>query len=136
MTSEKVNKIVEMIKELTVLEAFELKKTLEEVFDVKAPTGMPIMMNGTTTDQQNSIGNNAEDEKTEFDVLLVDAGSNKIGVIKVVKNVTGLGLKEAKDLVDSVSPGQPKPIKEGIKKEDAEKLKKEIENEGGKVEIK
>lgn len=129
-TSKKVQEIVNMIKDLTVLEAFELKKSLEETFDVKAslPMAMAAMpVAGAPTQEA--------EEKTEFDVVLTDAGSNKIGVIKVVKNITGLGLKEAKDLVDSVTSG-PKPVKEGAKKEDAENFKKQIEAEGGKVELK
>jgi large subunit ribosomal protein L7/L12 len=129
--SKKVQAIVDGIKELSVLEAFELKKALETEFDVKAaaPMAMAAMpMAGA------AAGEPAE-EKTEFDVILANAGANKITVIKVVKNATGLGLKEAKDLVDSVDAG-PKPIKEGIKKEDAEALKKELEEAGAKVELK
>jgi large subunit ribosomal protein L7/L12 len=129
--SKKVQAIVDGIKELSVLEAFELKKALETEFDVKAaaPMAMAAMpMNGA------AAGEPAE-EKTEFDVILASAGANKITVIKVVKNATGLGLKEAKDLVDSVDAG-PKPVKEGIKKEDADALKKELEEAGAKVELK
>ncbi len=129
-TSEKVQKIVDSIKELTVVEAFELKKALEETFDVKAsaPMAMAMPMAGGAPAE-------AAEEKTEFDVILTDAGANKIGVIKVVKNITGLGLKEAKDLVDSVAAGA-KPIKEGAKKEEAEDIKKQLEAEGAKVEVK
>ena len=130
MASDKVQKIVDSIKELSVVEAFELKKALEETFDVKAsaPMAMAAMPAAGAPAE-------AAEEKTEFDVVLTDAGANKIGVIKVVKNITGLGLKEAKDLVDSVTSG-PKPIKEGAKKEEAEDIKKQVEAEGGKVEIK
>lgn len=131
MANDKVQKIVEAIKELSVVEAFELKKSLEETFDVKAaaPMAMAAMpMAGTAAEPV--------EEKTEFDVVLTDSGSNKIGVIKIVKNATGLGLKEAKDLVDGISPTAPKAIKEGVKKEDAESLKKELEAEGAKVQIK
>lgn len=128
-TSDKVQKIVDSIKELTVVEAFELKKALEETFDVKAsaPMAMAMPAAGATAE--------AAEEKTEFDVILTEAGANKIGVIKVVKNITGLGLKEAKDLVDSVAAGA-KPIKEGAKKEEAEDIKKQLEAEGAKVEVK
>lgn len=128
MASDKVTKIVDSIKELSVVEAFELKKALEEAFDVKASA--PMMMGAMPA--AGAAAAPAE-EKTEFDVVLVEAGSNKIGVIKVVKNITGLGLKEAKDLVDG---GLPKAIKEAIKKEDAEDLKKQLEAEGAKVELK
>lgn len=127
MASDKVQKIVDSIKELTTVEAFELKKALEEAFDVKAAAPMMAAM-----PMAGAAAAAPAEEKTEFDVILSDAGANKIGVIKVVKNITGLGLKEAKDLVDSA----PKPIKEGIKKEEAEDIKKQIEAEGGKVEVK
>ncbi len=126
-TSKNVQKIVDDIKKLSVVEAFELKKALETEFDVKAaaPMAMAAMpMAGAPAE--------AAEEKDEFDVVLVDAGANKIGVIKVVKGITGLGLKEAKDLVESL----PKSIKEAAKKEEAEDIKKQIEAEGGKVEIK
>ena len=130
MATDKVQKIVDQIKELSVVEAFELKKSLEETFDVKAaaPMAMAAMP---------AAGASAEpvEEKTEFDVILKDAGANKIGVIKVVRNITSLGLKEAKDLVDSIAAG-PKPIKEGVKKEEAEDIKKQLETEGAKVEVK
>ncbi|MDQ6985372.1 MAG: 50S ribosomal protein L7/L12 [Candidatus Dojkabacteria bacterium] len=127
--SKPVADIVAAIEKLTVVEAFELKKALEEKFDVKAsaPMAMGVMpMAGGA-----AAGDDVE-EKSEFDVVLTDAGSNKINVIKVIKTITGLGLKEAKDLVESA----PKPIKEGAKKEDAEKIKAEIEAAGGKVELK
>lgn len=127
MASDKVQKIVDSIKELTVVEAFELKKSLEETFDVKASAPMMAMAAAPAGAAV------AAEEKTEFDVVLLEAGSNKIGVIKVVKNITGLGLKEAKDLVDG---GLPKAIREGVKKEDAEDVKKQLEAEGAKVEIK
>lgn len=129
MASDKVQKIVDSIKELSVVEAFELKKSLEETFDVKASAPMAMAMPAAGAPVE------AAEEKTEFDVILSDAGANKIGVIKVVKNITGLGLKEAKDLVDSVASGA-KPIKEGAKKEEAEELKKQLEAEGAKVEVK
>lgn len=131
MASDKVQKIVDSIKELTVVEAFDLKKALEEAFDVKASAPMAMM----AMPAAGGAAAEPAEEKTEFDVILTDAGANKIGVIKVVKNITGLGLKEAKDLVDSVASGA-KPIKEGAKKEEAEDIKKQIEAEGGKVEVK
>ncbi len=126
MASDKVQKIVDSIKELTTVEAFDLKKALEEAFDVKAAAPMMAAM------PMAGAAAAPVEEKTEFDVTLTEAGANKIGVIKIVKNITGLGLKEAKDLVDSA----PKPIKEGVKKEEAEDIKKQIEAEGGKVEVK
>lgn len=124
-TTKAVQAIVDAIKKLSVVEAFELKKALEEEFDVKASAPMAMAMPMAAAPE-------AAEEKDEFDVILTDAGSNKIGVIKVVKNLTGLGLKEAKDLVDSL----PKPIKEAAKKEEAEDIKKQIEEAGGKVEVK
>lgn len=127
MASDKVQKIVDAIKELSVVEAFELKKSLEETFDVKASAPMMAMAAAPAAAAAPA------EEKSEFDVVLVEAGSNKIGVIKVVKNITGLGLKEAKDLVDG---GLPKAVKEGAKKEDAEEIKKQLEAEGAKVELK
>jgi large subunit ribosomal protein L7/L12 len=125
-TSKGVQKIVDDIKKLSVVEAFELKKALEEEFDVTAaaPMAMAAMPAGAPAE--------AAEEKDEFEVVLTDAGSNKIGVIKVVKAITGLGLKEAKDLVESL----PKPVKQEAKKEEAEDIKKQIEEAGGKVELK
>lgn len=125
-TSKTVQKIVDDIKKLTVVEAFELKKALEEEFDVQAaaPMAMAAMPAGAPAE--------AAEEKDEFDVVLADAGTNKIAVIKIVKAITGLGLKEANDLVASL----PKPIKEAAKKEEAEDIKKQIEEAGGKVELK
>lgn len=131
MAADKVKKIVDSISELSVVEAFELKKALEETFDVKASAPMAMAMPAAG----GAASAEAAEEKTEFDVILADAGANKIGVIKIVKNITGLGLKEAKDLVDSVASGA-KPIKEGAKKEEAEDIKKQLEAEGAKVEVK
>ena len=131
MASDKVQKIVDNIKELSVVEAFELKKALEETFDVKAaaPMAMGAMpITGAAVE--------AAEEKTEFDVVITDVGANKISVIKVVKNITGLGLKEAKDLVEAINAAAPKTIKEAIKKEEAEDLKKQLEAEGAKVTVK
>jgi large subunit ribosomal protein L7/L12 len=126
MASDKVQKIVDSIKELSVVEAFELKKSLEETFDVKASA--PMAMAAVAAAPAEAV-----EEKTEFDVILKSVPADKkIGVIKAVKAITGLGLKEAKDLVD----GAPKMVKEGAKKEEAEELKKQIEAEGGEVEVK
>lgn len=124
--ANKVQEIVDMIKALTVVEAFELKKSLEETFDVKAsaPMAMGVMPMAAGAAEE-------VEEKTEFNVMLTNAGSNKIGVIKVVKNITGLGLKEAKDLVEAA----PKMVKEGAKKDEAEDIKKQIEEAGGTVEL-
>jgi large subunit ribosomal protein L7/L12 len=121
-----VAEIVEKIEKLTLLEAVELKKALEDKFGVTAAA--PMMMAGAMP----AAAAPAVEEKTEFTVVLKEAGAQKINVIKVVRAATGLGLKEAKDLVD----GAPKPIKESVSKEDAEKLKKELEEAGAKVELK
>ena len=121
-----VAEIVEKIEKLTLLEAVELKKALEDKFGVTAAA--PMMMAGAIP----AAAAPAAEEKTEFTVVLKEAGAQKINVIKVVRAATGLGLKEAKDLVD----GAPKPIKESVSKEDAEKLKKELEEAGAKVELK
>ncbi len=123
-----VAEIVEKIEKLTLLEAVELKKTLEEKFGVSAAA--PVMMAGAAPAAAGAAP--AVEEKTEFTVVLKEAGAQKINVIKVVRAATGLGLKEAKDLVD----GAPKPVKESISKDEAEKLKKELEEAGAKVELK
>jgi large subunit ribosomal protein L7/L12 len=123
-----VAEIVEKIEKLTLLEAVELKKALEEKFGVTAAA--PMMM-GAMPGAAAAAAPVAE-EKTEFNVELKEAGAQKINVIKVVRAATGLGLKEAKDLVD----GAPKTVKEGLNKEEAEKLKKELEEAGAKVELK
>ena len=123
-----VAEIVEKIEKLTLLEAVELKKALEEKFGVTAAA--PVMMAGPVAAAAGAAP--AVEEKTEFTVLLKAAGAQKINVIKVVRAATGLGLKEAKDLVD----GAPKAIKESIPKEEAEKLKKELEEAGASVELK
>jgi large subunit ribosomal protein L7/L12 len=127
--SEKVVEIVEKIKGLTLVEAAELKKALEDAFGVTAAA--PIMM-GPMPAAGAAAATPAVEEKTEFTVVLQNAGNTKINVIKVVRAHTGLGLKEAKDLVD----GAPKVVKEGISKEEAEKIKKELEEAGATVEIK
>ncbi|MFQ3587776.1 MAG: 50S ribosomal protein L7/L12 [Fimbriimonadaceae bacterium] len=124
-----VESIVEQISNMTALELAELKKALEDKFGVTAAApmmGMPMMMPGAAEAAP------AAEEKTEFDVILAAAGDQKLQVIRVVRELTGLGLKEAKDLVD----GAPQPIKQGAPKEEAEKIKKAIEDVGGKVEIK
>jgi len=122
-----VAEIVEKIEKLTLLEAVELKKALEEKFGVTAAA--PVMM-GAVSAVAAPIA--AAEEKTEFNVELKSAGAQKINVIKVVRAATGLGLKEAKDLVD----GAPKIVKESLSKDDAEKLKKELEEAGAAVELK
>ena len=118
----KVEKLLEDISSLTVLEASELKKMMEEKFGVTAAAPVAVA----------AVAPAAVEEKESFDVILAGAGDKKIEVLKVVREVTGLGLKEAKDLVD----GAPKPLKNGIKKEEAETIKKKIEAAGGKVELK
>ncbi|MBN1301277.1 MAG: 50S ribosomal protein L7/L12 [Melioribacteraceae bacterium] len=126
--SEKVAEIVEKIKALTLVEASELKTALEDEFGVSAAA--PVMMAGPAVAGAGDAA--AVEEKTEFDVILASFGDKKINVIKVVRAHTGLGLKEAKDLVDAV----PKPVKEGVSKDEAEKIKKELEEAGATVEIK
>ena len=123
MASEKITKFVEEIKTLTVLEPNELVKAIEEEFGVSAAA--PVMVAAGPAAA-------AAEEKTEFDVVLADAGASKMGVIKLVKEITGLGLKEAKALVDEA----PKTIKEGASKADAEEIKKQLEEAGAKVELK
>ncbi|MCX6120236.1 MAG: 50S ribosomal protein L7/L12 [Ignavibacteriales bacterium] len=122
-----VAEIVEKIEKLTLLEAVELKKALEEKFGVTAAA--PMMMGAVSAAAAPAA---VVEEKTEFNVELKSAGAQKINVIKVVRAATGLGLKEAKDLVD----GAPKTVKESLSKDDAEKLKKELEDAGATVELK
>ncbi len=124
-----IAEIVEQIEKLTLLEAVELKKALEEKFGVTAAA--PMMMGGMMPGAAAGAAAPAAEEKTEFNGVLKEAGAQKINVIKVVRAATGLGLKEAKDLVD----GAPKTVKEGLPKADAEKLKKELEEAGAKVEL-
>ena len=123
--SEKISEIVEKIKGLTLVEASELKTALETEFGV---TASAQMMSAAPA----AAAAAPVEEKTEFDVILLTAGEKKINVIKVVRAHTGLGLKEAKDLVDQA----PKPVKEAISKDEAEKLKKEFEEAGATVELK
>ena len=122
-----LNKIVDDLSSLTVLEAAELSKLLEEKWGVSAaaPVAVAAAPAGGGADS-------AAEEKTEFDVVLAESGSNKIAVIKEVRTITGLGLKEAKDLVK----GAPKPLKQGVKKEDADAMVKALEAAGAKVELK
>jgi large subunit ribosomal protein L7/L12 len=124
-----INAIVDQISALTLGEAAELKKALEEKFGVTASA--PMMM-GMMPAAGGGAPAAAAEEKTEFDVILADGGAQKINVIKAVREATGLGLKEAKDLVD----GAPKPVKEGLPKAEAEALKKKLEDAGAKVEMK
>lgn len=127
--SDKLNNIVENISNLTVIELAELVKLLEDKFGIQAqPMGFVPQMSAVPS----SAAAAGQEQKTEFTVMLTNAGSNKIQVIKVVREITGLGLKEAKDLVDSL----PKPIKENIPKEQAEEIKKKLESAGATVELK
>ena len=127
--SDKVTKLIEDVKALTVLELSELVKALEEEFGVSAAAPVAVAAAGAAPA---AAGGEAAAEKTEFDVVLAEAGAEKIKVIKVVREITGLGLKEAKELVD----GAPKPLKEGVSKEDAEGMKAKLEEVGAKVELK
>jgi len=120
--------IIEAIGNKTVLELSELVKAIEEKFDVKAAAPVAV----AAAPAAGEAGESAGEEKTEFDVVLKSAGAKKIQVIKVVRAITGLGLKEAKDAVD----GAPNAVKEGISKEDAENYKKQLEEAGAEVEIK
>lgn len=129
-SEEKIAQVIDIVKEMTALELVDLKKAFEETFDVQASA--PMMM-GAMPMAGGADAGAAEEEKTSFDVVLESFDSGKkIQVIKVVRAITSLGLKEAKDLVE----GAPKPVKEGISKEDAEKIKKELEESGGTVAIK
>ncbi|MBX9459425.1 MAG: 50S ribosomal protein L7/L12 [Rhizobium sp.] len=119
-------KIVEDLSALTVLEAAELSKLLEEKWGVSAAAPVAVAAAGGAAPAA------VVEEKTEFDVILVEAGANKINVIKEVRAITGLGLKEAKDLVD----GAPKPVKEQVNKAESEDIKKKLEAAGAKVELK
>jgi len=120
-------KLVDELSALTVLEAAELSKMLEEKWGVSAaaPVAVAAVAGG-------AAGGEAAEEKDEFDVILAEAGDKKINVIKEVRGITGLGLKEAKDLVE----GAPKPVKEGVNKAEAEEIKKKLEDAGAKVELK
>ncbi|GAC1664155.1 MAG: 50S ribosomal protein L7/L12 [Candidatus Acidiferrum sp.] len=123
----KVESILEEIKGLTLLEASDLVKKMEDAFGVSAAAAAPVAAAGGA-----AAGAAPAEEKTEFTVVLTDVGGNKINVIKAVREVTSLGLKEAKDLVD----GAPKTVKEGVNKDEAATIKKKFEDAGAKVEIK
>lgn len=124
MASVKITAIVEEIKSLTILELNELVKAVEEEFGVSAAPVAAVAVGGAAAP--------AAEEKTEFDVILASFGANKLGVIKAVREITGLGLKDAKDLVESA----PKAIKEGASKDECENIKKALEEAGATVEIK
>ena len=126
MATEKSLQILEEIKGLTILELADLVKALEEEFGVSAA---PVAVAGAAAP---AAGGAAAEEKTEFDVVLTDAGASKLNVIKVVREITGLGLKEAKDLVE----GAPKTLKEGDSKDEAEKIKEQLVAAGASVELK
>ena len=123
--SEKIANIIEEVKALTVLELSELVKAIEEEFGVSAAAAVAVAAPAAG-------GAAAAEEKTEFDVILKDAGANKIGVIKVVREITGLGLKEAKALVD----GAPSPLKEAVSKDDAAAIEAKLKEAGATVEVK
>jgi large subunit ribosomal protein L7/L12 len=128
--ASKVEAILEEIKGLTLLEASDLVKKMEEAFGVSAAAAAPVVMAGGAGGGGAAAG--PAEEKTEFAVVLTEVGANKINVIKAVREVTSLGLKEAKDLVD----GAPKTVKEGVNKDEAATIKKKFEDAGAKVEIK
>jgi large subunit ribosomal protein L7/L12 len=131
MASEKVQNILEQIQGLTLLEAAELSKAMEEAFGVSAAA--PVMVTGgVAAGGDGAAAAPAVVEKDEFDVILTAAGANKINVIKAVRELTSLGLKEAKDLVD----GAPKPVKEGVSKEEAEAARAKLAEAGATVEVK
>ncbi len=125
MTAVNQEQIVEALKKMSLLEVSELVKTLETTFGVSAAAPVAVAVAG-------GVAAAPAEEKTEFTVVLTEAGANKIGVIKEVRAITSLGLKEAKDLVE----GAPKTVKEGIAKDEAEKIKKQLEAAGAKVELK
>lgn len=128
MASEKVTNLIEEVKNLTVLELAELVEALEEEFGVSAAAPVAVAAAGAPA----AGGEAAEEEKSDFDVMLTEAGQQKIQVIKVVREITGLGLKDAKDLVDNA----PKAVKEGVAKEEAEEIKEKLEEVGAGVELK
>ena len=121
------NKIVDELSKLTVVEAAELSKQLEEKWGVSAAAPVAV-----TAAPAANVEESAAEEKTDFDVILTEVGSNKIAVIKETRTITGLGLKEAKDLVE----GAPKEVKKGVPKKDAEEAKKKLEAAGAKIELK
>ena len=125
MASEKITNILEEIKSLTIIELADLVKAVEDEFGVSAAAPVGVVAAGAAPAA-------AAEEKTEFDVVLVSGGEKKLNVVKVVKEALGLGLKDAKDMVD----GAPKTVKEGVSKDEAETLKKQLEEAGATVEIK
>ena len=124
-----IEKIVDELSNLTVMEAAELSKALEEKWGVSAAAAVAVAAPGAAA---SDAGGDAAAEKSEFDVILTAAGDKKINVIKEVRTITGLGLKEAKDLVEAA----PKPVKEGASKDEAEEIKKKLEETGASVEVK
>jgi large subunit ribosomal protein L7/L12 len=130
MAKEKLDGFIKSIEEMSVMELSDLVKALEEKFDVKA--NMPMMAAPVAGAPGAGGAGAAQEEKSTFTVVLVSAGGNKIAVIKEVRTMTTLGLKEAKDLVDAA----PKPVKEGVTKEEAEEMKKKLEAAGATVELK
>ncbi len=124
MASEKITALIEEIKTLTVLELADLVKAVEEEFGVSAAAPVMVAAGGPAAP--------VEEEKTEFDVILAEIGQTKMAVIKAVKEITGLGLKESKELVDNA----PKPVKEGVSKADADAIKAKLEEAGATVELK
>ena len=124
-----IEKIVDELSNLTVMEAAELSKALEEKWGVSAAAAVAVAAPGSAA---SDTGGDAAAEKSEFDVILTAAGDKKINVIKEVRTITGLGLKEAKDLVEAA----PKPVKEGASKDEAEEIKKKLEEAGASVEVK
>ena len=128
--ANKVEAILDDIKGLTLLEAADLVKKMEETFGISAAAAAPAAVAGGAAGAGGGVA--PPEEKTEFTVVLIEVGANKINVIKAVREVTSLGLKEAKDLVD----GAPKTIKEGVNKDEAANIKKKFEDAGAKVEVK
>ncbi len=124
-----IEKIVDELSNLTVMEAAELSKALEEKWGVSAAAAVAVAAPGAAA---SDAGGDAAADKSEFDVILTAAGDKKINVIKEVRTITGLGLKEAKDLVEAA----PKPVKEGASKDEAEEIKKKLEEAGASVEVK
>lgn len=128
MTQEKMDEMIKAIEEMSVLELSELVKALEDKFGVSAAAPMAVASAGAAGDGAAA----ADEEQTEFDVILTDVGGNKIQVIKAVRELTSLGLKEAKDMVDAA----PGPVREGVSKEDADAAKEKLEEAGASVEVK
>lgn len=124
--ADKKQQVIDIIKEMSVIELSELVKELEEIFDITAAAPVAVAAPGA------AAGGEAAEEKTEFDVVLTSSGAKKIQVIKTVRAITKLGLKEAKELVDSA----PNPVVQGVSKEEAETVKAQIEEAGGSVEVK